>query len=153
ELRRAAGLGEKELPPPAGERELLTALKDKHYADLRERKLTGGKIERRDRVQEFTDKNLAAHAPAAGEAKDTAGQVNAALEQLEERVVRDLLLEGKRLDGRGLKDVRPIACEVGLLPRTHGSALFQRGETQALVTATLGTVSDEQRVEGLQEEY
>src|SRR5262249_474780 len=63
------------------------------------------------------------------------------------------LLEGKRLDGRAMKQVRPISCEVGLLPRTHGSAVFTRGETQALVTATLGTVSDEQRVEGLAEEY
>ena len=76
-----------------------------------------------------------------------------AFETLEERVVRDLILEGKRIDGRGVRDLRAISCEVGILPRTHGSALFQRGETQALVTTTLGTSSDEQRVDGLAEEY
>ncbi len=72
---------------------------------------------------------------------------------MEERVVRDLILEGKRIDGRGVRQLRQITCEVGVLPRTHGSAVFARGETQALVTTTLGTVSDEQRVDGLLEEY
>ena len=79
--------------------------------------------------------------------------MSAAFYALEERVVRDLILEGKRIDGRNTKQIRPINCEVGLLPRTHGSALFQRGETQALVTTTLGTSSDEQRVDGLMDEY
>ena len=79
--------------------------------------------------------------------------VAAAFDALEERVVRDLILEGKRIDGRTVKQVRPIYCEVGVLPRTHGSAIFQRGETQSLVTTTLGTTSDEQRVDGLGEEY
>jgi len=76
-----------------------------------------------------------------------------AFEALEERVVRSLILEGKRIDGRGVKDLRPIECEVGVLPRTHGSAIFQRGETQALVTTVLGTSSDEQRVDGIADEY
>jgi polyribonucleotide nucleotidyltransferase len=62
-------------------------------------------------------------------------------------------LEGKRIDGRDATTIRPITCEVGLLPRTHGSALFTRGETQALVSATLGTSSDEQIIDGLTEEY
>src|SRR5262245_54620242 len=60
-----------------------------------------------------------------------------------------ILEEGKRLDGRGVRDIRPITCEIGLLPRTHGSALFQRGETQSLTTATLGTKMDEQMIDGL----
>ncbi len=69
---------------------------------------------------------------------------------IEYREMREMILtEGKRLDGRGVKDVRPIACEVGLLPRTHGSALFQRGETQSLTTVTLGTKMDEQILDGL----
>src|SRR4029077_15507598 len=72
---------------------------------------------------------------------------------LEERAVRDLILDGKRIDGRSMKQIRTITCEVGVLPRTHGSAIFTRGETQSLVTTTLGTVSDEQRVDGLMEEY
>src|SRR5262249_12734440 len=83
----------------------------------------------------------------------TPQEVSSALYALEERVVRDLLLEGKRIDGRGLKAIRALHCEVGVLPRTHGSALFQRGETQALVTTTLGTAADEQRVDGLGDEF
>jgi len=76
--------------------------------------------------------------------------VNYELKNLEKRIVRtDILKNKKRIDGRGLADVRPIECEVGILPRTHGSALFTRGETQAIVTTTLGTSDDEQRIETL----
>jgi len=74
-------------------------------------------------------------------------------EELENRkafVVREMVLNtGKRIDGRDTTTIRPISCEVGLLPRVHGSALFQRGETQAIVTATLGTASDEQKIDAL----
>ena len=69
---------------------------------------------------------------------------------IEKEIVRTKILkEKKRIDGRGLADIRPIKCEVGVLPRTHGSALFTRGETQALVVTTLGTSEDEQRIESL----
>jgi polyribonucleotide nucleotidyltransferase len=74
-------------------------------------------------------------------------------EEIENRkafVVREMVLNtGKRIDGRDTTTIRPISCEVGLLPRVHGSALFQRGETQAIVTATLGTASDEQKIDAL----
>ncbi|MDY0092429.1 MAG: polyribonucleotide nucleotidyltransferase [Candidatus Vecturithrix sp.] len=71
----------------------------------------------------------------------------------EKDILRNNILEkGKRLDGRGLTDIRPITCEVGLLPRTHGSAVFTRGETQALVVTTLGTSIDEQRLDNLEGE-
>jgi polyribonucleotide nucleotidyltransferase len=74
-------------------------------------------------------------------------------EEFEERkahIVREFVLqEGKRIDGRDTKTIRPIMCEVGLLPRVHGSALFQRGETQAIVATTLGTSSDEQKIDAL----
>ena len=77
--------------------------------------------------------------------------VNSELKNLEKRIVRtDILKNKKRIDGRGLSDVRRIMCEVGILPRTHGSALFTRGETQAIVTTTLGTSDDEQRIESLE---
>ena len=77
--------------------------------------------------------------------------VNSQLKNLEKSIVRtDILKNKKRIDGRGLSDVRPIMCEVGILPRTHGSALFTRGETQAIVTTTLGTSDDEQRIESLE---
>jgi polyribonucleotide nucleotidyltransferase len=73
------------------------------------------------------------------------------LKNLEKDIVRTRILKSKkRIDGRGLSDVRSIKCEVGILPRAHGSALFTRGETQALVTTTLGTTDDEQRVESLE---
>jgi len=77
--------------------------------------------------------------------------VNYELKNLEKRIVRtDILKNKNRIDGRGLSDVRPIMCEVGILPRVHGSALFTRGETQAIVTTTLGTSDDEQRIESLE---
>ena len=77
--------------------------------------------------------------------------VNSELKNLEKRIVRtDILKNKSRIDGRGLADVRPIMCEVGILPRVHGSALFTRGETQAIVTTTLGTSDDEQKIESLE---
>ena len=73
------------------------------------------------------------------------------LKNLEKDIVRTKILKTKkRIDDRGLSDIRPIKCEVGVLPRTHGSALFTRGETQALVTTTLGMSEDEQRIESLE---
>ena len=72
------------------------------------------------------------------------------IEEVESRSMRQMIVkQKKRLDGRGVADVRPISCEVEVLPRTHGSALFTRGETQALATTTLGTASDEQRIDAL----
>jgi polyribonucleotide nucleotidyltransferase len=80
----------------------------------------------------------------------TKEQVGTALHDLEYRLVRDMILDGKpRIDGRDLKTVRPIRVEVGALPRTHGSAIFTRGETQALVTTTLGTGRDAQIIDAL----
>jgi len=74
-------------------------------------------------------------------------------DELEQKVVRSLILnDGKRPDGRGFKEFRPISCEVGVLPRTHGSALFTRGETQSLGVVTLGTGRDEQRIDALEGE-
>ena len=77
--------------------------------------------------------------------------VNHILKNLEKKIVRtDILKNKNRIDGRGLADIRQIKCEVGILPRVHGSALFTRGETQAIVTTTLGTSDDEQRIESLE---
>ena len=75
------------------------------------------------------------------------------LHDIEKKEMREMILaEGRRLDGRGLKDIRPISIELGLLPRAHGSALFTRGETQSLTTVTLGTKEDEQITDGLIQE-
>ena len=91
-------------------------------------------------------------------AEDGAGAdptlVGGAFKSLEKSIVRSSILKtSKRIDGRGLEDVRQIVAEVGVLPRTHGSALFTRGETQALVVATLGTGEDEQYVDALEGTY
>ncbi len=153
ELRAKAGLGPKPTPTPAPANPLVDVFRQRFANDFRERKLTAGKHERANRIKELRDTIYAEFVPAGGEGKYTPAQAAAAFEALEERVVRDLILEGKRIDGRTPRDLRAITCEVGVLPRTHGSAVFQRGETQALVTTTLGTVSDEQRVDGLADEY
>jgi len=90
----------------------------------------------------------------AGEGKADPLVVGGLFKELEAAIVRnDILDTGKRIDGRDTKTVRPIVCEVGVLPRTHGSALFTRGETQALVVTTLGTGEDEQYVDSLEGTY
>ena len=92
--------------------------------------------------------------PEGGEAKFTKEQVAEAFHDLQAKVVRwNILDDGVRIDGHDLKTVRPISSEVGVLPRAHGSALFTRGETQALVVATLGTGEDEQFVNSLEGTY
>ncbi|MCM1316085.1 MAG: polyribonucleotide nucleotidyltransferase [Prevotella sp.] len=72
--------------------------------------------------------------------------------KLQKKIVREWLYNGKRVDGRGIDEIRPLAAEVGLLPRVHGSGLFTRGQTQVLTIATLGSVSDSQKIDGLDEE-
>jgi polyribonucleotide nucleotidyltransferase len=85
---------------------------------------------------------------------DRERHVKLVFHNLEYTEVRKMILEsGKRADGRGPSDIRPITCEVGILPRTHGSALFTRGETQALAVVTLGTSDDEQKIDALEGEY
>jgi polyribonucleotide nucleotidyltransferase len=153
ELRQNAGLGPKEAPAPPAANPLVALFRERFYNEFRERKQTSGKQNRADAVRELRERVIAEFLPTNGEPAYTPEQVSAAFDTLQERVVRDLILEGKRIDGRSLRQLRPITCEVGVLPRTHGSAIFQRGETQSMVTTTLGTVSDEQRVDGLVEEY
>jgi len=127
---------------------------------LKQAKALGGKQERAEAVKAVKERakaEVCPAEPAPGQAGDAGGVSEADFSHvwhgLEERAVRELILAGTRPDGRGYTALRPIACEVDLLPRVHGSALFQRGETQALVTVTLGTGKDEQRVDGLIDEY
>jgi polyribonucleotide nucleotidyltransferase len=152
ELREKAGLGTKVLPPPAPVNPAFVAMKSRYYDEFLEKKQTSGKHSRADVIKELKERISKELLPENGTATFTPEQVSAAFETLHERVVRDLIQEGKRIDGRTLRQVRSIHCEVSVLPRTHGSSIFQRGETQALVSTTLGTVSDEQRVDGLGEE-
>jgi polyribonucleotide nucleotidyltransferase len=153
ELRDKAGLETKTLPEKPPVNPLAEEIRQRFGAEFSERKQTPGKAERANSIKELRERIFAEYLPENGEAKYTPEQVSAAFSVLEERVVRDLILEGKRIDGRNPKQLRNITCEVALLPRVHGSALFERGETQALVTTTLGTSSDEQRVDGIMDEY
>ena len=160
ELVRLAGKPKKEyvLADYTNLRERLTR---DYLHDLKAAKATTGKAERGQAVKALKEKAKAAIVPLepAGASKpgDAGGVSEADFSHvwhgLEVRAVRDLIYEGKRPDGRDYTTLRAIACEVDLLPRVHGSALFQRGETQALVTITLGTGKDEQRVDGLLDEY
>jgi len=105
------------------------------------------KLERYKRIAEVKGEVVPL---ALAEHPDKAKDIKGAFEELKRNCFRNLVIEKeRRIDGRGLKDIRPISCEVEVLPRTHGSALFTRGETQALVVTTLGTASDEQRVDAL----
>jgi polyribonucleotide nucleotidyltransferase len=111
------------------------------------------KHERRDSVAAVKDKVVAALVPEDDDGT-LAAKVASAFKEAEKDIVRSSILDSKkRIDGRDLVTVRPIVCEVGILPRTHGSALFTRGETQALAVATLGTGEDEQYVDALQGTY
>ncbi len=155
DLRKAAGLGAKEYPDAPPENPAIAIVREKYFEDLKETKQTEGKAARADKMRELRERIFAELLPEDSEDEPalTPEQIASAFDLLEEKVVRELILEGKRIDGRSPKDIREIGCEVGVLPRTHGSAVFQRGETQALVTTTLGTTADEQRVDGLVEEY
>ena len=140
-----------EAPPSDG---LYDRLKQKFYAQAKAAKQTTGKHQRADAMRALREEALGDLIPdVAAEGAFTLLSFGKAWHDLEQAIVRDLILEGTRPDGRDNKTLRPIECEVDLLPRVHGSAVFQRGETQALITVTLGTGRDEQRVDGLFDEY
>ena len=123
-------------------------LEEEFTSDLKKAFATRDKKDRSNKISEITDK-----AKKLFEENENYSDldVNSQLKNLEKSIVRtDILKNKNRIDGRGLSDVRPIECEVGILPRVHGSALFTRGETQAIVTTTLGTSDDEQRIESLE---
>jgi polyribonucleotide nucleotidyltransferase len=123
-------------------------------AELRQAYKLTVKQERYSAVDAVKAKVFAALLPEGGEAKFSKEQVAEAFHDLQAKVVRwNILDDGVRIDGRDVRTVRPIVAEVGVLPRAHGSALFTRGETQALVVATLGTGEDEQFVDSLEGTY
>ena len=127
--------------------EVKKKLEEEFTEDLKKAFSTRDKQDRSNQISQITEK--AKNLYEENEAY-TDLDVNSQLKNLEKSIVRtDILKNKNRIDGRGLADVRPIMCEVGILPRVHGSALFTRGETQAIVTTTLGTSDDEQRIESL----
>ena len=139
------------VPEPPAEKEALRArLKDAAEDSLREAY--------RETVKQARVEKVSAAKAAAIEVmdvtEDEAKLMGGLLKDLEKHIVRGNILEtGQRIDGRDTKTVRPIVAEVGILPRSHGSSLFTRGETQALAVATLGTGQDEQIIDALEGEY
>jgi len=131
----------------------VAIIEERHLSDLRERRQNLDKQERSKAVSELKEQVIAELVPEDSESDYTAAEVADAFKTVEKRLIRRQILDGVRADGRAPADLRAISCEVGVLPRTHGSALFTRGQTQSLVTITLGTGKDEQRVDGLVEEY
>src|ERR1700689_699048 len=122
--------------------------------DLRAAYAIVRKQDRQDAVAAVKQKVMAHFFPEGVEPTYDKQAVAGVFKELEDKIVRwNILDTGKRIDGRDVKTVRQIVAEVGVLPRTHGSALFTRGETQALVVVTLGTAEDEQFVDALQGEY
>jgi polyribonucleotide nucleotidyltransferase len=106
--------------------------------------------EKAERAQALAALKATVQEQLAAEFPENLKDVSTVLEDIEYRTMREQVLSrGERVDGRDLDTVRPITCEVGVLPRTHGSALFTRGQTQALVSATLGTTRDEQRIDSI----
>ncbi len=130
---------------------------------IREVKGKAGKADRSDAIEQIRDDLMAEMAPAITDpnasyqsiiaTRDKQKQIRSIFVEVEEQVTREAILSGVRPDGRDYHSIRPISCEVGVLPRVHGSAVFTRGETQAMCTVTLGTSRDEQMVDGLIDEY
>ncbi|MFQ5712455.1 MAG: polyribonucleotide nucleotidyltransferase [Candidatus Scalinduaceae bacterium] len=153
DLASELGKEKQEYEIPTIDAPLLDDIKAKAYEEIKEKSRVIGKMARKKALKEVRDRLIEEYCTDTDD-EDREEKVKTIFGELVEQVVQEQIIkENKRIDGRGLKDIRPITCEVGFLPRTHGSALFTRGETQALVVSTLGTSMDEQRVDGLMEEY
>jgi len=147
ELRKMAGVPKREIQPPVVDETLKARITELAYGKMKEAVRIKAKGERHDRIDAITEEVLAALLP---EYEGRGKEIKGVLGDFEYALVREhILKDGERIDGRDTRTIRPIASEAGLLPRAHGSALFTRGETQALVAATLGTSIDEQRIDSL----
>ena len=138
---------------PETNEDLLNAVSDAVSADLTAAYQIAEKLERYAAVDKVRDAAIEKLAAKEGEDGYSADEIAGAFYKLEKSTVRGRILAGeKRIDGRNLDDVRPISVRTGVLPRTHGSALFTRGETQAIVVTTLGTARDAQKIDALEGE-
>ncbi|NLV95766.1 MAG: polyribonucleotide nucleotidyltransferase [Desulfovibrionales bacterium] len=150
DLRQVLGKEKFLVSPPAEDKELVDIVQQLASSDLQSALTIPGKMDRKDakkKVRQTLMEQLEAQFAETPERLKNVGEI---LEELEKQLVRQRILHDKiRIDGRNLTTVRPLIMEVGLLPRTHGSAIFSRGETKALCTCTLGSTRDEQRVETL----
>ena len=147
ELQQKVGIAKRVIAPPVVNETLLARVRELAYEQIGEAVKLKDKQERHIRIDAVKVETIEA---LKEEFEGSAKQIKAFLGDFEyERVRADILDTGIRIDGRTTTTIRPVSTEVGLLPRVHGSALFTRGETQALVTTTLGTSVDEQRIDSL----
>ncbi|MBI4209782.1 MAG: polyribonucleotide nucleotidyltransferase [Deltaproteobacteria bacterium] len=151
ELREKLGKGKREFIPKIPSPEKVESVKAAAVDKMRKALSIAQKQERAEQVKQVRAE-VVAQLAAEGEAS-VAKELESITHDLQADLMREqIVVQGRRVDGRGLQDIRPIDCQVGILPRTHGSALFTRGETQALVIATLGTTADKQIIDALEGE-
>ena len=151
ELKAAAGCPKRVIEVEPVSEELQAQVKQMASDPIREAVFIPNKTARQERLDEILREAIET---LGGEDPTQHRQIKELYHDLEYNEVRDMILNKKvRADGRGPADIRPITCETGVLPRTHGSALFTRGETQSLAVVTLGTADDEQRNDALEGEY
>ena len=130
-------------------------VEENYHDEMKEKVQEVDKEVRDNNISKLTDKIVNDYTEKFGEelAEEHQADLGEAIYKLEKKCVRDMIFyEHKRVDGRKLDEIRPLSCEVGLLPRVHGSALFTRGQTQVLSVATLGMVSEEQTLDGIDTE-
>ncbi|MCA8991636.1 MAG: polyribonucleotide nucleotidyltransferase [Planctomycetaceae bacterium] len=154
ELAEKVGVEKLAYEAPA-ENPFVKQVRSEVGSQLREARQNSKKQERSAAAKEVRDAYIAKVFPEGATALEdgrTLDQLKEAFYTVDKEICRKLTLDGHRLDGRGVTDLRQIDCEVDVIPRIHGSALFTRGETQSLASLVLGSVRDQQRVDGLQEE-
>ena len=151
EIRREIGKPKRQVPLAELDRAVVRRVEELALTRLKQALEIPEKLERYKRIAEVKGEVVP---QALAEFPEKQKDIKGAFDELKRNVFRGLVIhQERRIDGRGLQDIRPITCEIEVLPRTHGSALFTRGETQALVVTTLGTTSDEQRVDALLGEH
>jgi polyribonucleotide nucleotidyltransferase len=152
ELREKAGKPKMEIEVPQVDEGLFAAIQESHGAALDEATQVFDKLERQEATARVNEEAVAAHSgdPADSDYETRRANAQMAFDKLEKQIIRQrIAVHKKRPDGRAANEIRPISIEVGLLPRAHGSALFTRGQTQALSVAALGTLKEEMRLDTL----
>ncbi len=151
EMKMAVGKEKFQIPEKEVDEELIKRVKELADPGLREVLNTASKKQRAMKRKELRKEIIE---KLSTEYEGREAEIKEIIQDLEKDMMRKMILEeGRRIDGRSFIDIRPIECQIGVLPRVHGSALFTRGETQALVLTTLGTEWDEQRMESIYGDY
>ncbi|MEE8423632.1 MAG: polyribonucleotide nucleotidyltransferase [Thermodesulfobacteriota bacterium] len=151
DMKEEVGKEKRPFTPPEEDQDLTSKVLELSEDKIKSYIQIPAKLERYAKLDELSEEVLEAVTPLFEEREK---EIKETFGKIKKNILREYVLtERKRIDGRGLKDIRPISSEVGILPRTHGSSLFTRGETQTLVVTTLGTSEDEQKVDTLLEEH